>query len=267
MLLAAPSPSEPPKTAATLPDADLPNEAVAPVPSVPQIPTATLAANYDVVIEPVTDDKDFVRMAAIEEAAFANDRLMQMIFPPGGASPSTEEKGANLRKSREDDPSNYYVKATSVATGEMVAWLKYHLYDDLSREHLPYPKELPPGCNEPLLKTAFGDLKERREKATKGKQYGFVLVLVTVPAWHRRGVGRKLLQGYLDLVDEKAWDSWIDASPAGIGLYEKLGWKEMGRAVVDLGDFGGEKGQMEETAGMIRKAKVKGEEKSAAATV
>ncbi|MCJ1475950.1 hypothetical protein MMC13_004614 [Lambiella insularis] len=257
MVLPAPFPSQPPKAVSTLSDSDLPNEPVAPEPSFPQVSTATPVANYDVVIEPATDDKDFVRLAEVEELAFAEDGLMQALFPPGENGASLEERGAAHIKSRLADPTNYYVKATSVASGQIIAWLKYHMYDDLAREHIPYNKELPTGANMPLLEASFGDLTKCREKAMEGKQYGFVLVLVTVPEWHRRGVGRKLLQRYLDLVDEKGWDSWIDASPVGMRLYQKFGWEEMGRTSVDLGDFGGEKGKVETTVGMLRKARVK----------
>ncbi|MCJ1388582.1 hypothetical protein MMC18_001429 [Xylographa bjoerkii] len=256
MLLPEPYPSQPPKPIPMLKaDEDMPIDAAAPIPAVPQLPVAMTDTKYDIVVAPVTDPVDFDRLAEVEDLAFADDPLVQLLFPSGDGGTTVTERGESHRNSQKEDPSNFYVKATSVATGEIVAWLKYHLYDDLEREHIPFPKELPPGSNIPLMEAGFTTLKALREEKMAGKQYGFVLVLVTVPEWHRRGVGRKLLQRYLDVVDEKGWESWIDASPAGMGLYQKLGWEQVGGVTVDLGQFGGEKGYMETTVSLVRKPK------------
>ncbi|MCJ1400183.1 hypothetical protein MMC11_003387 [Xylographa trunciseda] len=256
MLLREPFPSQPPKPIPMLkPDEDMPIDAAAPIPAAPQLAVAGIDTKYDVVLAPVTDPADFDRLAEVEDLAFAHDKLIQLLFPAGHGGPTLTERGDSHRKSQKEDLSNYYVKATSVATGEIVAWLKYHLFEDLEREHIPYPKELPPGANVPLMEAGFGTLKALREGKMAGKQYGFVLILVTVPEWHRRGVGRKLLQRYMDVVDEKGWESWIDASPAGMGLYQKLGWEQVGGVTVDLGQYGGEKGYMETTVSMVRKPK------------
>ncbi|MCJ1433985.1 hypothetical protein MMC27_003350 [Xylographa pallens] len=254
MLLREPDPSQPPKPIPMLkPDEDMPIDAAAPIPAAPQLPVAMADTKYDVVIAPVTDPADFDRLAGVEDAAFADDPIVQLLFPEGHGGNTQATRGETHHKSSKADPTNYYIKATSTATGEIVAWLKYHLFDDLEREHLPWPKDLPAGANVPLMEASFTTLKALRDEMMAGKQYGYVLILVTVPEWHRRGVGRKLLQRYLDVADEKGWESWIDASPAGMGLYQKLGWEQVGSVTLDLGEFGGEKGLMETTVAMLRK--------------
>ena len=256
MLLHEPYPSQPPKAIPMLkPDEDTPIDAAVPVSAAPQLPVALADPKYDVVVAPVTDPADFDRLAEVEDLAFADDRIVQLLFPAGNGGNTVAARGDAHRKSQKEDPTNFYVKATSVATGEIVAWLKYHLFDDLEREHMPYPKELPPGANVPLMEASFTTLKTLRDGMMAGKQYGYVLVLVVVPEWHRRGVGGKLLQRYLDMLDEKGWESWIDASPAGMGLYQKLGWEQVGGVTIDLGKFGGETGLMETTVSMLRKPK------------
>ena len=87
------------------------------------------------------------------------------------------------------------------------------------------------------------------------KKYAYCITLVVDPEWQRRGIGKRLLEDALSIVDENGWEAFIDASPAGLGLYSKLGWEEVGRHVVDLGDYGGEKGKMETTVSLIRKPK------------
>ena len=256
MLLREPHPSQPPRPIPILkPDEDMPIDAAAPVVVAPQLPVAVADRKYDVVVTPVTDPADFERLAEVEDLAFGNDNIVQLLFPAGHGGETLAARGDKHRQSQKEDPTNYYVKATSTATGEIVAWVKYHLFDDLEREHIPYPKELPPGTNVPLLEATFIKLKARRDEKMAGKQYGYVLILVVVPEWQRKGVGRKLLQGYLDSMDKRGWESWIDASPAGLGLYEKLGWEQLWGVTVDLGDFGGEKGQTDTTVSLLRKPK------------
>jgi len=88
-----------------------------------------------------------------------------------------------------------------------------------------------------------------------GKEYAYCITLVVDPEWQRRGIGERLLRGVLSIVDEKGWEAFIDASPAGLGLYKKLGWEEVGRKVVDLGAYGGEKGTLATNVSLVRKPK------------
>ncbi|MCJ1406930.1 hypothetical protein MMC19_001000 [Ptychographa xylographoides] len=270
MLLAAPFPDAPPSSIPpSVPDPELPDAPIAALPQEgPAAAATTSALSYDVRIEPVTDDADFYRLSEIEFAAFADDKLIALAFPPyPPPDPASRVAAAPLdptialrdhaqrhADSRHQDPSNRYWKATSVTTGEIVGWTKWHFFDDLSRTHTPFPDGWPPYSNHALLEATFGKLRTARESRMQGQQYAFVLVLVTHPEWHRRGVGRKLLVEGLRTADTEGWDTWLDASPNGEGLYLKLGWEEVGSVSIDLGEFGGEKGYVERTKSMIRKA-------------
>lgn len=48
----------------------------------------------------------------------------------------------------------------------------------------------------------------------------------------------------------------MDASPASLGLYKKLGWVEVGRLVVELEEWGGKVGEKEVTVNLIREPRV-----------
>lgn len=41
----------------------------------------------------------------------------------------------------------------------------------------------------------------------------------------RRGVGKMLLQYGADVIDETGTEAYVDASPAGMGLYAKYGFE------------------------------------------
>lgn len=46
--------------------------------------------------------------------------------------------------------------------------------------------------------------------------------------------------------------AWIDASPAGLGLYKKLGWEEVERLEVKLEEWGGKEGETDVTVSLVR---------------
>lgn len=55
-------------------------------------------------------------------------------------------------------------------------------------------------------------------------------------------MGKRLLEWGLEKADREGLEWWIEASPAGKPLYEKLGWREVGGygcGVEDVGLEGG----------------------------
>ena len=52
-------------------------------------------------------------------------------------------------------------------------------------------------------------------------------------------VGKRLLERGLEKVDREGVESWFDHSPAGKGLYENMGWREVGYSKMELGQWGG----------------------------
>lgn len=55
------------------------------------------------------------------------------------------------------------------------------------------------------------------------------------PNHQRRGIGRKLVQWGLDRSEEEGVAAVLEASDAGKGLYEKMGFAEVGRMPFDEG--------------------------------
>ena len=65
------------------------------------------------------------------------------------------------------------------------------------------------------------------------------------PSHRRQGIAQKLLQAGLDLTDAVGQDVYVEASPMGRGIYERLGFEQLETIKVV--------GRYEETA-MLRKA-------------
>ncbi|CAG8949132.1 hypothetical protein HYFRA_00004754 [Hymenoscyphus fraxineus] len=57
--------------------------------------------------------------------------------------------------------------------------------------------------------------------------------------YQRRGIGKQLLETGLNLAKVKGWDVWTEASPMGLGLYLKMGFRQVGEFVVGEPDVGG----------------------------
>lgn len=74
-----------------------------------------------------------------------------------------------------------------------------------------------------------------------------------MPGVQRRGVGSALLREGLKEADRRRLPAFIEASPAGLGLYRKFGWEEKLKTTVNLEDYGGEDVECV-TVGLVRPA-------------
>ncbi len=89
----------------------------------------------------------------------------------------------------------------------------------------------------------------------RGQAYLFMRLLVVLPSHQGRGIGRRMLEWGLEQADQLGVRAWIDASPAGLGLYKKLGWEEVSRLEIDLAEWGGKEGDRDVTVSLIREPK------------
>lgn len=55
-----------------------------------------------------------------------------------------------------------------------------------------------------------------------------LMLLAVEPSYHRRGIGKMLLQHGLDLVVRDEKDAFLIATPGGRGLYQKMGFRQVG---------------------------------------
>jgi len=92
-------------------------------------------------------------------------------------------------------------------------------------------------------------------EGVRERGYLYMAILAVEPKFQRMGVGRKLLEWGLDMADREGLEAFIEASPAGKPLYEKMGWREVGFTDVDLKRWGWEgEGDTNRTVSMFRPA-------------
>ncbi|KAJ5128388.1 hypothetical protein N7526_006554 [Penicillium atrosanguineum] len=151
----------------------------------------------------------------------------------------------------QSDPTVRYIKAVTYDTSpdgamseSILGAAVYHVYESshtaFERSPWPrYPNEVPEGAHAPLCLHYFQTLTKARLDFTKGRPHAYLANLVVDPSFQRRGVGTKLLEfmtsdiiaGSTDESHEQQQSDvacWLDASPAGLKMYQRLGWEEVG---------------------------------------
>lgn len=179
---------------------------------------------------------------------------------PSSSSSSSAQDDLTTRASAHlafanSDPCTHTIKAFLPATGQIVAYGSWHIYPTPQSPHLHPAIHIPPHGNAALADHFFGTLLRAQERHMHGQAYLYMRLLVVLPAYQRQGLGSRLLRWGLTHADAMALPAWIDASPAGLGLYRTMGWSEVATFVIDLAEWGGRDGDREVTVMMLRQPK------------
>ncbi|KIX08139.1 uncharacterized protein Z518_02795 [Rhinocladiella mackenziei CBS 650.93] len=142
--------------------------------------------------------------------------------------------------------------------GEVIAAIKYYLVnpnaptsETASAPSSTAVRTWPPYSNGALASHFWSCLVHVRTRLT-ALLGPHVLVdnLYTDPVHHRRGAGGMLMQHACAEADAKGWPSMLEASPAGLGVYERVGFRrviaeDVDQIWVDLKRWenGGDKGK------------------------
>ena len=224
-------------------------------------PAAPAMSPSSFSVSPYLTNADFLDFAKIEDKAFQMTPLARVLFPPP-PDPNTprdpfkrdgmEIRAASLLEMAINDPTVRLVKAFLPETHEMVGWAKWNFYLDSSNPPQPNPIEWPPGANLALGEHFLDALYRPRDFHMRGKAYFFMHILCVLPEYQRKGIGKRMLEWGLKQADELGVECWIDATPAGLGLYKQYGWKEVTTTTVDLESYGGTPGEKEVSVQLIR---------------
>ncbi|KAL4784905.1 acyl-CoA N-acyltransferase [Aspergillus varians] len=170
---------------------------------------------------------DAPRITDIYFAAFTNN-LSQRIMP------ETDDvrifKTAAFEKAAEDAQSEKpidFVKVVSTAPDQdpvIVAFAMWKYFDgDSDGEDGGSKLEWPTSSDGDLCDSFFSRVDRERKQAIGDQPHYYLNMLAVDPAFGHRGLGAMLLQWGLDRADQQRCITFISASPAGRGLYEKHG--------------------------------------------
>ncbi|KAJ0413595.1 acyl-CoA N-acyltransferase [Aspergillus carlsbadensis] len=97
-----------------------------------------------------------------------------------------------------------------------------------------YPED---GDDLALASFYFPHLKEHRERNMAGRTCWYLAGLVCHEAHQGRGAGGMLMRYGIGKADAMQADIYLEASPPGVPMYTKFGFREIGRVVVLDGEF------------------------------
>ena len=211
-----------------------------------------------VTIEQTTDPRDCTRLVDLEITCFGPDALSRFCFSkPTNPIASRDARAQVYKDFLARDPPEFYMTRAVDRNSALVIGIglwRFFTQDPAQRIDEPHnDNRWSDGTNRGAANAMFGGIWKKRLETMKGKRYASMMTLVVEPGWERRGVGGKILEWGLREADERGLPCFISASPKGKGLYERLGWAEVGRVSIDEGDFGGQKGRVHITSCMVRK--------------
>ncbi|KAK1246094.1 hypothetical protein MKX07_005163 [Trichoderma sp. CBMAI-0711] len=192
------------------------------------------------VVVPATE-ADLPRSFAIERRAYGPNKTTPILFPGEGLS--LEDRVAQMSARKRDDPACQWIKVVDVdleAKGEesMIAFSQWFVYSDGVKPSLP-KRSWGAGTNPEACDAFFAEMDRRWWDRFEGKSHLYLKLLHTDPDHQRRGAGSLCLQWGTAEADRLGLVSYLEASEEGRPLYEKFGFKEVGRVVVDLSKWGG----------------------------
>lgn len=120
------------------------------------------------------------------------------------------------------------IEDTSTTPPTMAAFAKWNRMEASTNPEAPLPDDWPSNADKDLARSFFGELHARHGEIMGGREHWYLELIATKKAYQRRGIGAMLVQWGLDrAVEDGGWDCYLDSTPEGRRLYEKLGFKTL----------------------------------------
>ncbi|KAL9597559.1 MAG: hypothetical protein Q9219_005061 [cf. Caloplaca sp. 3 TL-2023] len=135
---------------------------------------------------------------------------------------------------------NVMHKIIDTETGKIVAASKW-IYpvtltpeQEAQKEELNLSRSYPEGTNVELYEGFFKEIDAKRKHYCNNERDYFLHILIVSPDYQRRGLGSMLIREGLAAADRDNAKAYIEASPKGLQLYLRHGWKVVDRVEVDM---------------------------------
>ncbi|KAK5944798.1 hypothetical protein PMZ80_001998 [Knufia obscura] len=130
-----------------------------------------------------------------------------------------------------DDPNTLCLKVTDTSTGTIAAhgrWIRPKGEGERGQpghEEERWGDTFMEACDEKLAGELFGAFDRNREKFMGQERHWYMELLLTHPDYQGKGCASMILRHGLELADREQLPCYIDSSPMGKAVYEKMGWK------------------------------------------
>ncbi|KAL6240438.1 hypothetical protein RBB50_012639 [Rhinocladiella similis] len=179
-------------------------------------------------------ESDITALCDIFFAAFADDLVISQTFPDVPDVRAFWENG--LKKSLADPKCHVRcIVDTALPGTPVVAYSQWMACD----KDAPQPEGpmYPSGGNVQVSETFFSQLRNKKMEIMKGREYWYLNLLCCRPSHQGRGIGRLLMQYGVDLADKEGKEVYVEASPPGVPVYKKFGFKAVDKVVMFDGRF------------------------------
>ncbi|MCJ1307436.1 hypothetical protein MMC25_001082 [Agyrium rufum] len=215
------------------------------------------------------ESSDYAQIVPIQFAAFAAEPYHDMLFPGGPSLANYAMVAKMLEKETEEDPTAVFLVVVEVGVDGTTDAGQEHRLDGAEGkqevivgagrwnvyEEPFYPKEgwedvkadwLEEGTAErEYCEIVHGDIKRKRIRAATGRRGCFLDLLYVDPAHHRRGVGQLIVGWGVKKADELHAMAWLEATQAGMGLYQRNGFQIIEHSVTQVPEKWKEKDKVE----------------------
>jgi ribosomal protein S18 acetylase RimI-like enzyme len=174
---------------------------------------------------------DATALAEIYFSAFSIDAISLLVFPRDNSA--TFKWWYDSIVEEIDDPNSAFICIcdSSSKHQKAVAFAKWNFPSAPISTALP---SWPEGSDTELANHFFGNLGRRHEENMKGRKHWYLELVATLPEYQGRGAGGQLLRWGIKKADEESAEIYLEASPHGKPIYERLGFQEVDRLVVEL---------------------------------
>ncbi|KFY59451.1 hypothetical protein V497_04261 [Pseudogymnoascus sp. VKM F-4516 (FW-969)] len=195
-------------------------------------PTTTGRAGFH--IEECTP-ADVQSIVHIYLSAFTREPNHIACFPNSTCSWDSQASWLTTRFGRRlnhPGPGERHFKVIEDATGRMASFARWEFPHSPEEEKSEMRDEagdldadaLPKGANVEACKEMFAGLETMQKKWVEEDSMYLMGLLATDPEFQGKGCASMLLKYGLDLADKEGRRAYIEATPAGLPLYKKLGW-------------------------------------------
>ncbi|KAN0104726.1 Acyl-CoA N-acyltransferase [Hyaloscypha variabilis] len=175
---------------------------------------------------------DIEELAEVLDKTYADEPIISQLMPSVDTKDRVEFWAGWFRNDF-SKPGEKMFKMVEAESGKIVAFLKARYPAPKVVDAEEEQAEFPEGSNAELFGHWFGNMDHFEDKHMNYEEDYFVHVISTLPEYHRKGLGRRLLDRFLRDADDSGAKTYLQATEVGAGLYPRLGFKDIEEMVTN----------------------------------